>query len=69
MQAKSGEKINLLITQSAGSKSEIIKLKVDDVLYKQNQFEVKSRGAVFLVKEKPKIGEALKVNVQVKCLE
>ena len=63
------KKINLLITQSTGSKGEIVKVKVEDVLYKQDQFEVKSRGAVFLVKEKPKIGETIKVRVQVECLE
>jgi len=73
-----GEKVDLLLTQS--SKGEVINVKVEDIVYKQNQFEVKSRGGVlsgeavskgvkFLIKEKPKIGETIKVNVQVGCLE
>jgi ABC-type Fe3+/spermidine/putrescine transport system ATPase subunit len=75
-----GEKVNLLLTHSSNTKGEVIKIKVEDVVYKQNQFEVRSRGAVlsgkavskgavFLIKEKPKIGETVKINVQVKCLE
>lgn len=81
-----GGKVNLLITQSPspafgrGARGEgkfQIKIKIEDIVYKQNQFEVKSRGAVlsgeavskFLIKEKPKIGETVKINVQVKCLE
>lgn len=64
-----GEKVNLLLTQSSNAKDEVIKVKVEDIVYKQNQFEVKSRGAKFLVKEKLKIGETVKINVQVKCLE
>jgi len=64
-----GEKANLLLTQSSNAKDEVIKVKVEDVLYKQNQFEVKSRGAKFIVKEKPNVGEFIKVNVQVECLE
>jgi spermidine/putrescine transport system ATP-binding protein len=64
-----GEKVNLLLTQSSKAKGEAINVKVEDIVYKQNQFEVKSRGAKFLVKEKPKIGQTIKVNVQVECLE
>ncbi len=64
-----GEKVNLLITQSSKSKDEMINIKVEDIVYKQNQFEVKSRGAKFLVKEKTKIGQTIKVTVQVQCLE
>lgn len=72
-----GKKINLLIQQfpspkRRGARGEVrvqIKLKVEDIVYKQNQFEVKSRGAKFVIKEKPKIGETVKINVQVKCLE
>jgi ABC-type Fe3+/spermidine/putrescine transport system ATPase subunit len=73
-----GEKVNLLITQQfpspfrRGARGEVeqqINVKVEDIVYKQNQFEVKSRGAKFLIKKKPKIGETIKVNVQVQCLE
>ncbi|KXK11036.1 MAG: hypothetical protein UZ14_CFX002003004 [Chloroflexi bacterium OLB14] len=84
-----GERINLLITQQSpsparrGARGEVrvqIKLKVEDIVYKQNQFEVKSRGVAlsgeavskgvkFLIKQKPKIGQTIKINVQVKCLE
>jgi ABC-type Fe3+/spermidine/putrescine transport system ATPase subunit len=64
-----GEKVNLLLTQSSKTKGENISVKVEDIVYKQNQFEVKSRGAVFLVKDKPKIGQTIKVNVQIGCLE
>jgi ABC-type Fe3+/spermidine/putrescine transport system ATPase subunit len=75
-----GEKVNLLLTQSSKAKDEVINVKVEDVVYKQNQFEVKSRGGVlsgeavskgakFVIKEKPKIGQTIKVNVQVECLE
>lgn len=64
-----GEKVNLLLTQSSNARDKVINVKVEDIVYKQNQFEVKSRGAKFLIKDKPKIGETLKINVQVKCLE
>jgi spermidine/putrescine transport system ATP-binding protein len=64
-----GEKVNLLLTQSSNAKDEVINVKVEDIVHKQNQFEVKSRGAKFVAKEKPKIGEIIKVNVQVGCLE
>ncbi|MBL8100701.1 MAG: ABC transporter ATP-binding protein [Anaerolineales bacterium] len=75
-----GEKVNLLLTQSSNAKDEAINVKVEDIVYKQNQFEVKSRGdalsgeavskgAKFLAKEKPKIGQTIKVNVQIGCLE
>lgn len=62
-----GEKVDLLLTQS--SKGEVINVKVEDIVYKQNQFEVKSRGAKFIINKKPKIGETIQVNVQVQCLE
>jgi spermidine/putrescine transport system ATP-binding protein len=75
-----GEKLNLLLTQSSKAGDEVINVKVEDVLYKQNQFEIKSRsgvlsggavskGAKFLIKEKPKVGEIIKVQVQVQCLD
>lgn len=64
-----GEKVHLLLTQSSKAKDKVINVKVEDVVYKQNQFEVKSRGAKFVIKDKPKIGQTIKVNVQVKYLE
>lgn len=60
------EKINVLLTQS--TKGEVINVRVDDVTFKQNQFEVKSRDAKFLISKKPKIGDVIKINVQVECL-
>lgn len=64
-----GEKVHLLLTQSSSAKGKALTVKVEDIVYKQNQFEVKSRGAKFLVKEKSKIGQTIKVNVRVQCLE
>ena len=52
-----------------GEVEQQIKLKVEDIVYKQNQFEVKSRGVRFVIKEKPKIGDVIKIYVQVECLE
>lgn len=92
---KLNKKISLLVEQSPsptrtratisgrGARGEVwvqIKLKVEDFVYKQNQFEVKSRGGVlsggaiskgvrFLVKDKPKIGQIIKINVRVECLK
>ncbi|GAB4500375.1 MAG: hypothetical protein OHK003_20360 [Anaerolineales bacterium] len=63
-----GEKIQLLMTVGEG-RGEEIKLTVEDVLFKQDQFQVKGRGGLVIhMKDAPKIGEVITVQVQVKCL-
>lgn len=72
-----GEKIQLLLTESPsplgrGARGEVrdeIKLTVEDVLFKQDQFQVKARGGITIhMKDAPKVGEVITVKVQVKCL-
>lgn len=72
-----GEKIPLLLTESTsplgegrgGEVIEEIQLTVEDVLFKQNQFQVKGRGGITIhMKEAPRIGDIITVQVQVKCL-
>lgn len=72
-----GEKIQLLITESPsplgeGRRGEArtqIQLTVEDVLFKQDQFQIKGRGGITIhMKEAPHIGEVITVQVQVKCL-
>jgi ABC-type Fe3+/spermidine/putrescine transport system ATPase subunit len=61
------EKIPLLIRQiSAGGQE--IKVKAEDVLFKREQFQVKSRGAVFYVRERPRLGQVIHMRVRVECL-
>jgi hypothetical protein len=63
-----GEKIQLLITIGDG-KGEEIQLIVEDVLFKQDQFQVKGRGGLVIhMKDAPRIGDVITVQVQVKCL-
>ena len=71
------EKIQLLLTDSPSPKGrgargegrEEIQLTVEDVLFKQDQFQVKGRGGVVIhMKDAPRIGEVITVQVQVKCL-
>ena len=46
-----------------------IKLKVEDVLFKRDQFEVKAgNGLVIHMKDAPKVGQIIRVKVQVECL-
>lgn len=72
-----GEKIQLLITESPsplgegrrGEVREEIHLTVEDVLFKQNQFQVKARGGIVVhMQDAPRIGDVITVQVQVKCL-
>ncbi|MDO9301879.1 MAG: ABC transporter ATP-binding protein [Anaerolineales bacterium] len=54
---------------SIGEGIDEIKLKVEDVLFKRDQFEVKARnGLVIHMKDAPKIGQIIRVKVQVECL-
>jgi spermidine/putrescine transport system ATP-binding protein len=62
------EKISMLIKQTSGASGQEIKFKAEDVLFKREQFQVKSRGAVFYVKERPKVGQIIHVRVKVECL-
>jgi spermidine/putrescine transport system ATP-binding protein len=70
---KPNNKISLLVLEiRAGDGSEVgeeIKLKVEDVLFKRDQFEIHGGGGlIFRVKNAPKIDEVITVQVQVKCL-
>jgi hypothetical protein len=52
-----------------GEVSDEIQLTVADVLFKRDQFEVKTRsGLVIHLKDAPKIGQIIRVKVQVECL-
>lgn len=63
-----GEKISLLLKQSEEGVDEI-KLKVEDVLFNRDQFQVKTKnGLVIHMKDAPKIGQIIRVKVQVQCL-
>jgi spermidine/putrescine transport system ATP-binding protein len=47
-----------------------IKLKVEDVLFNREQFQVNVRGGLVVhLKEKPKIGQMIRVRMKVECLE
>jgi len=62
------ESISLLLKQSGEGVDEI-QLIVEDVLFKQDQFEVKARGGLVIhMKDAPKIGQIIRVKVQVECL-
>ena len=72
-----GEKLHLLIQQPpspagegrGGEVREEIQLTVEDVLFKQNQFQIKGRGGLVIhMKEAPRVGDVITVQVQVKCL-
>jgi ABC-type Fe3+/spermidine/putrescine transport system ATPase subunit len=66
-QHSSGEKIALLIRQTSTGRQEI-KVKVEDVLFKREQFQVKSHGALFYIKERPQMGQMLHLKVKVECV-
>lgn len=72
-----GEKVQLLIQQSPspsgrgvrGEGEAQIQLTVEDVLFKQDQFQVKARGGIVIhMKEAPKVDDVITVQAQVKCL-
>jgi spermidine/putrescine transport system ATP-binding protein len=65
---KPTEKISLLV-RDGGEVSEEIKLTVEDVLFKRDQFEVHGRGGLtFHMDEAPQIGQIITVRVRVQCL-
>jgi len=62
-----GDNVSLLIRQSG--EGEEIKLKVEDVLFDRDQFQVKTgSGLVIHMKNAPKVGETIHVRVRVECL-
>ncbi|MBI3166151.1 MAG: ABC transporter ATP-binding protein [Chloroflexi bacterium] len=72
-----GEKLQLLVQQPpspsgegrGGEVIEQIQFTVEDILFKQNQFQVKVKGGITIhMKEAPKVGDVITVQVQVKCL-
>lgn len=72
-----GEKTQLLVQQPPSPKGEgrggevieEIRLTVEDVLFKQDQFQIKGRGGLVIhMKDAPRIGDVITVQVQVKCL-
>jgi len=77
-QHSKGEKVSLLVRQSPSpfrrgtreARDEVeIKLKVEDVLFKQDQFQVKLRGGLVIhLKHAPKIGQIIRMRVKVECL-
>lgn len=65
---EAGSNVQLLIT-AGEEKGEKIQLTVEDVLFKQDQFQVKGRGGITIhMKDAPQVGEVITVKIQVKCL-
>ncbi|WKZ37294.1 MAG: ABC transporter ATP-binding protein [Anaerolineales bacterium] len=63
-----GEKVSVLIHAEEDGGDEI-RLMVEDVIFKRDQFEVKGRGGLVIrMKDAPKIGDNIPIRVQVKCL-
>jgi len=71
------EKVSLLLKQSpspvfgrgARGEGDEIQLTVEDVLFDRDQFQVKLRGGLVIhLKDAPKIGQIIRVKVQVECL-
>jgi spermidine/putrescine transport system ATP-binding protein len=71
-----GERVSLLLKQSpspmeTGARGEggnEIKLNVEDVLFKREQFQVKGRGLILHMNERPELGQTISVRVEVECL-
>ncbi|HRQ22088.1 MAG TPA: ABC transporter ATP-binding protein [Anaerolineales bacterium] len=72
-----GERLHLLMQQpfaplGEGRGGEVIaqiQLTVEDILFKQDQFQVKGRGGLIVhMKNAPRIGDVVAVKVQVQCL-
>ena len=69
-----GEKVSLLAKQSSEGGQEI-KLKVEDVLFKRDQFEVRASSLsesksvfIFQMKDVPAVGQTIEVKVEAQCL-
>jgi len=71
-----GENVSLLVQQSpspeksrVGDQGQEINFKVEDVLFNRDQFEIRGRGGlIFHLRDAPKIGQIIRVKVQVQCL-
>lgn len=71
-----GERVSLLVQQSlspeksrVGDQGEEINFKVEDVLFDRDQFEIRGRGGlIFHMGDAPKVGQIIRVEVQVQCL-
>jgi len=64
-----GEIVSLLVKQSSRGGEEL-RLKVEDVLFDRDQYQVRVRGGlVFLMREKPRIGQMIRLRVKVECLK
>ncbi|MFN8412163.1 MAG: ABC transporter ATP-binding protein [Anaerolineales bacterium] len=64
-----GEKVSLLVRQSSDGEGQEVKLKVEAVLFKREQFQVKVGGGIFIqMKEKPAIGQLVSIKINVECL-
>jgi spermidine/putrescine transport system ATP-binding protein len=63
-----GQLIPMLLKQSQDGAGEV-RLKVEDVLFNQDQFQVQLRGGlVIYLKDAPKVGQMIRVRVKVECL-
>jgi len=66
---KSGEKVSLLIKQSSSGGNVELQVKVEDVIFKRDGFEVRgTNGLIFHPKNAPKVGEIIRVKIEVECL-
>lgn len=70
-----GEKVSLLVKQfpspsgrGVRGEGEEIKFKVEEILFKRNQFEVRGAGLVFQMDKVPTVGQVIQVKVEVQCL-
>jgi ABC-type Fe3+/spermidine/putrescine transport system ATPase subunit len=65
---KTNEKVSLLVKQSDKGRDEI-NIEVEDIFFKQDQFRIKTSCGLFIhLKDAPKVGETLRVKVEVECL-
>jgi ABC-type Fe3+/spermidine/putrescine transport system ATPase subunit len=66
---KKDESVSLLVKQSSGEGNIELQVKVEDVIFKRDGFEVRcENGLIFQMKDAPKIGEVIRVRVKVECL-
>jgi hypothetical protein len=63
------EEVSLLVKQSSGGENIELQVKVGDVIFKRDGFEVRCEGGlVFHLKDAPQVGEVIHVKVEVECL-
>jgi ABC-type Fe3+/spermidine/putrescine transport system ATPase subunit len=67
---KQGDMVPLLIRQTSGGENIEAQIQVADVIFKRDEFEVRVKnGLAFRVENAPKIGEVIRVKIQMECLE